>query len=357
MTFNKLIKNTHLLIIILCVFSCSATPIKKLAFIAASGLAAYPMLSNAFLSAQNYLERDKLVGRLEDVDSKIDKFVRKRLTAQGYKTAKNLPIKAYENGFFRMETQLDLSLGFSKDYEARIKDLLEKQENSCLDDSEEIELRNFVTDLDHEMFHIQDQHANKSIAMEVAIPVATEILTLPLIKKLYKSKSTAGLATGLLASVALKLIINKNLEIIHRKYQEQSADNWALNKNGDFDSLNAFNKFRRAIPKNGCDGLAMEYIEFGKSGSTIFNMLIKLFDNSLNNIDPERCFGDSEYTEQSWQEIDNFYKKLKRQPLQWPLRALSYTFDPYHPFALDSAKMAKNKIKELKEANQSRSQS
>jgi hypothetical protein len=142
--------------------------------------------------------------------------------------------------------------------------LIDKKRKGSLNEEDEIKLGSFISNLDHEMYHILNQHAKQSITMEFIIPLMTEILTLPLITKL-SNKEKIFFLVGILGSIFVKRAINKHLEILHRKYQETNAEKWAIKKNDDIDSLNTFIKWRERIVLNAIIQLSIERAEFGKS--------------------------------------------------------------------------------------------
>lgn len=348
-TYQFVKRFTILLIVILLSSNLQAMYFRRAACAITSIVSAYPMLKKAAMWSYFQRNRDALISTLNDVDPQVSDFVRKRLADQEYYIAEQLPIKVRDD-FFSMETKLDNCLCFSKAYEAQIKDILEKEKESSLDEIDEIYLRDCIVNLDHEMFHIQDQHRKKLTRMQVVIPVTTELHTLLLIGRLAK-KGNVTFAVGLLASILLKRKVNEGLEIIYSRWQEKKADEWALLRNYDVNNLNAVIEIRKNIPKWAVLGLILEHIELGRSRSIIFDVLIKLFDSSDISIDLQRFSTDSEYAEISKQKINNFYKKLKSQPFQWPLRLLSYEFDLNHPFVLDSVAMIKARIKEIEDTH------
>ena len=196
------------------------------------------------------------------------------------------------------------------------------------------------------MFHLQDEHTKQSIKMKLAIPFLTEIIMLPIIALLLQ-KSTPWCTVGLIASIPCKRFINTQVEHVHRRSQEQKADAWAVQKNNDKDTLNAFMQYRESVVKNGCEGLFIEYAASGQSRSKVFDTIAKLFADSDSNVDTQRFDTDEKYADQCWQKANEFYNKLKQQPRQWPLRLLAYVFDPDHPFPLDTVAIVQDKIKEL----------
>ena len=329
-----------------------AAYLKKMGCIAASAVAMYPMLKAAYNWHQNINKREMLIDSLDNIEPQVESFVRRRLELQGYDFADILPIKSYED-FFGMETKLDHALVFSKVYEERIKSILEKIRDDSidsLDENEKTEFGNFIITLDHEMFHIQQQHARQSMTAQAVVPFIVELLVLPLTLKIYQ-KNTIIFAFAMIASIPLKWLVYKALLIKHRRSQEWDADEWALNKNSNIDDLEAFVNFRQNIPRRAYETLLVEHAETGKSRSVIFNLLMLYFKNPLLSMDRERGKVDTEYVQKSMQEIDTFYNKLINRPYSWPIRLLSYEFDADHPFVLDAVEIAEQRIQELQKSD------
>lgn len=332
-------------------FIIQASQLRKLLTFGSSILSASPLFLHSYLWSQERDNRDALISKLNDTDPVVQKFTREHLKKHGYKNFETLPIKTYDaacNDHFSMESRLDNCLAFSTDYEAEIKEALSASSKLSEDEKQRV-LGNFRSNLDHEMLHMQDQHAKQSIAMQRYIPVLTEIAFLPLTIRLLKSKNIFTFLAGLTASIPLKWIIYKQALNAHRRHQEDNADRLMLHKNDNIDDLKAVMRFRTSIIRNAFASLYLEYLENGHSNSLVFDVIMKLFAHSPtdNDFDSQRYDKDPEYASQVNDKMIGLYERLEQQPFKWPFRLLQQSFDPTHPFILDGIKKISDRIEEL----------
>lgn len=323
------------------------SPLRNLLAIGASTVAAFPKLYGSYQWAQNVRNREVLIPTLTDSDPEVQTVIRDHLKRHGYDNAETLAIKTCESvagDRFHMQSVLDTCLVISADYEAEIKDALA----SSSDEDRQRLLGNFRAILDHEMFHMQDQHAKRSIAMQRYIPMLTETAFLPLTWKLLKTKNIFIFLAGLATSIPLKRLIYEHVLNAHSRYQEHKADTWMIRKN-DIDDLDSVMRYRTYVIRSAFTTFYMNYIEDGYSPSTIFNIIMKLFAPfKKDDFNVQRYDTDQVYAQQINEKMIKFYEKLERQPFMWPLRLLQYPFDPKHPFVLDSVQQISNHIEELK---------
>lgn len=342
-------KRIFLVLMILALpIQAQAVPWKKAAIVLATLASVYPLFKRAYTWNNNRLNRAQLISTLDDVDPAIKQVVDQRLKDQKYNSTGTIAIKAHESDdeMLTVHALLDSCIAFSKHYENRIKTLLQKP---SLDTEEQMALESLMFSLDHEMFHIQDQHAKKSIYMNVFIPLATEILTLPILAKL-STKKTALFVTALLASIFAKRIINKNLDTLYTRYQEHCAETWAINKNNKSDSLQKYIIRKEFSMLNCLLQLAIEQSQHGKTRSKVFQILTKLFNKAPFGFDVQRFDTDDDYYKQCCQRIYDFQKKLASQRYQWPLVLLFYELDPDHTYCSDLAQ-AKNRLTQLEKVS------
>jgi len=336
-------KNVVFLLMFISPSEFQASPLGGVAAITSGCAAVYPQLKETCLCWKLFENREAIIAVMDDVDPVVEDYTRSQLSQKMYDSANILPIKMCDDAF-TLETQLGKSLVFSKQYQAEIKEKLFQ------DNTEEKKhfFGNLHVELDHEMFHLHDQHALQSLRAKCCIPLLVELVLLPLTFKLATADSFKASAM-LVGMIPLKRWACRHIEYAHKRHQEQRADTWAFNNTTNIDELTACINYRTRVVRQGFAELFIEYASSGASSSWTFNMLMKLFNgSSLPTLDGQRLDTDPDYAAIYVQKMKELYEKYEQQPLSWPLRLLQYEFDPEHPFFLDSVAQIKARIESIR---------
>ena len=295
--------------------------IKKLVLASASTATAYPFLHAAYdwHNRKQYL--NKWLHELEDIDSTLAQATRNQLHQKNYPNANIIPIKVYE-GSHAMEAVCDGMIGFSYQHAEHIKKALaDPSKTESLST-----LSVFKHDLDHEMFHIEDQHAKKSTAAYVWTPGLVEVAALPVTRKLLQIKSSKLFTLGALASIPIKFGTIWLLNRIHRRNQEYRAEVAAIQKNHNINDLRNVEAFRKEILEKGMTMRLAELFAGDTSNSIVLPILMKTFNQKID-FDLDRANSDDEYREEQLSKITKIYNKFHDQPYHWPLRVMSLEQD------------------------------
>lgn len=322
------------------------TASRAIALVGSSIGSAYSMVKEGYTRMINKKNRDYLLSFPDDTDSTVQTFIREQLRIKGYQCADTIAIKTIvKDG--TIAAALDNCLVLSKTYETDLKRIIE---STTTNDYDTYTLQNFMVTLDHEMFHIQDEHEKKSIRMKFAIPAITELVGIPLLYMLLKNSRNSIFYSALGAACASKYYINRHLQNVYTQSQERQADRWAIQHCNNSEELDAFyHHHHKSIIRQGILGLCLQEVN-NKTTSLAFAMLIKLFRNEDLYFNAQRFDTDEEYAVSCIEKIKAFYKKLKQQPYQWPLRLLQYSIDPEHPFVLDDKAVIQKRMHELQQS-------